>query len=372
MRAELLPVPYVDMAAQHAPIKEELLRAIAQVIDKGQFILGDEVAEFEKKFAAVCGVNYAVGVNSGTDALILALRALDIGPADEVITVPNSFVASTSCISLAGARPLFVDVTDDYTIDVSKIEAAITPRTKAILPVHLTGRPCNMDGLRDIASRRNLFIVEDCAQAVLAEYKGIPVGSFGTIGCFSMHPLKTLNACGDAGILTTNDPAVYEKLRIMRNLGLRTRDECVMWASNSRLDSIQAAILLVKLQYVSKWTERRRENARYYREQLANLKSVQLPSDTPHTRSVYHTFVIQCDRRDDLQPFLARHGVGSAIHYPIPVHLQPVGKELGYSKGDFPVTETQAKRILSLPVYPELERSHLDKVCETIRAFYSD
>ena len=264
-------IPYLNVVGQHVPLREDLLAAVARVLDHGQFILGAEVAEFEKAFARLCGTRYAVGVNSGTDALFMALSALGIGPGDEVITAPNSFVASTSCIRMAGATPVFVDVGEDYNIDVGGIEAAITPLTKAILPIHLTGRPARMDAIMEIAKKHGLVVVEDCAQAVLAEYREQRVGSFGAIGCFSLHPLKTLNACGDAGVLTTNDEALYHQLAIRRNIGLRTRDDCVMWSGNSRLDTLQAAILLVKLRYVEEWTRKRRRTLSATRSACAGL-----------------------------------------------------------------------------------------------------
>ncbi len=364
-------IPYVNIAEQHKAIVGELLGAIEDVLKGGQFILGEPVTEFEQRFAEICGVCYAVGVSSGTDALVLALRAVGVGSEDEVITVPNSFVSSTTCIRLVGARPVFVDVGADYNIDPAKIAAAVTARTKAILPVHLTGRPCEMDLIMELAREKGLYVIEDCAQAVTAEYHGQRIGSFGTIGCFSLHPLKTLNACGDGGMLTTKDPELYERLRIMRNIGLRTRDDPVMWSYNSRLDTIQAAILLVKLRYLDDWTERRRANARHYMALLSGIPQLQVPSDTPHVKSVYHTFVVQAEGRDELRKFLAERGIGSAIHYPAPIHLSTVGQQLGFQEGSFPVAEQQARRVLSLPVYQQLLLSQIERVCETIHDFYS-
>ena len=368
----ILHIPYVNVAAQHSIIKNELLDAVGKVIDGAHFILGDEVAEFEKCFADLCGVRFAIGVNSGTDALILALKAIGIGHGDEVITVPNSFVASASCIALLGARPVFVDVRDDYNIDPALIEKEITSRTKAILPVHLTGRPADMEPILEIAKHYNLHVVEDCAQAVTAEYKGKRVGGFGTIGCFSLHPLKTLNACGDGGVLTTNDDEIAEKIKIMRNLGLKSRENCIIWSGNSRLDTIQAAILLVKIKYLDKWTERRRANAQFYSDHLARLPQIQVPVNRAYERSVYHTYVIQADKRDELRSFLAGQEIGTSIHYPIPIHLQTAAKELNYGSGSFPIAENQAKRILSLPVYPELKTGELQQVVDAICAFYKE
>lgn len=363
-------IPYVNLAAQHRSIKAALLSAIARVIDHARFILGEEVDTFERRFAALCGVRFAVAVNSGTDALVMALRALGIGPGDEVITAPNSFVATAGCIALVGARPVFVDVRDDYNLDPAQFERAITPRTKAIMPVHLTGRPADMEPIMAAAARHGLAVVEDCAQAVTAEYRGRRVGSFGAIGCFSLHPLKTLNACGDGGVLTTNDERLYEQLVRLRNLGLRHRDECLEWSGHSRLDTVQAAILLVKLQYLDAWTEQRRAHAAWYQQALTGVEAVRAPMDRPGERAVYHTFVVQAEQRDALKRFLAGEGIETAVHYPVPIHLQPAAAGLGYGPGSFPVAERQAQRIVSLPIYPELEPEDREHIVDTIRRFY--
>ena len=367
-----LNIPYVDIGRQHRFIKDELLGAIAKVIDRGDFILGEEVGEFEQRFAALCGIRFAIGVSSGTDALILALRVLGIGHGDEVITTPNSFVASTSCITFVGAIPVFVDVGDDYNLDPKKLPKAITSRTKAIIPVHLTGRPANMEPIVDTAQEHNLHVIEDCAQAILAEYKGQLVGSIGNIGCFSLHPLKTLSACGDGGMLTTNDENIYEQLKVLRNIGLKTRDDCVIWSGNSRLDTLQAAILLVKMKYLDEWTKKRRTNAKLYQQELADVPNIIIPVDKPYEKAVYHTFVIQAERRDELKQYLVDHGIGTSIHYPIPIHLQKAASKLGYSPGDFPITERQAKCILSLPIYPELSQAEIKYVAQTMKKFYMD
>ena len=365
-----MKIPYVNLAAQHAPIKAEILKAIEGVLDGGQFILGDVVAEFEAAFAKLVGTKHAIAVNSGTDALILALRALKIGPGDEVITAPNSFVASASSIALVGARPVFVDVRPDMNIDATKLEAAITRRTRAIMPVHLTGHACDMEPILEVASHHKLSIVEDAAQAILAEYRGKRVGSFGNMGCFSLHPLKTLNAIGDGGVVTTNDDELATHVKLTRNLGLKTREQCVDWSSNSRLDSIQAAVLLVKLKYVEEWTVRRIANAQLYRKLLAGVTEVSMPQDRRDERNVYHTFVVQVPLREKLRAHLDMNGIGTSIHYPIPIHLQDVAKELGYKRGDFPVAEKQAERILSLPVYPELRTEDIEAVARAIAQFY--
>ncbi len=363
-------IPYVNIAGQHRSLRDEILPAVERVLARGDFIFGKEVGEFEQRFAELCGVRYAVSVNSGTDALVLGLRALGIGAGNEVITAPNSFIASASCIALLGARPVFVDVREDYNLDPQQIQAAITPKTKAILPVHLTGRPADMDPIERVARKHGLIVIEDSAQAVLAEYKGRRVGSMGTIGCFSLHPLKTFSACGDGGVVTTNNEELDESLKLLRNHGFRTRDDCILWGVNSRLDTLQAAILLVKMKYLVGWTEKRRNNVRYYQKALSGVPGIAVPVDQAYERAVYHTFVLQANRRDELRQYLADHGVGTAVHYPVPIHLQKAAAELGYIRGSFPVAERQAERILSLPVYPELGESQLKHVTRTIRKFY--
>jgi dTDP-4-amino-4,6-dideoxygalactose transaminase len=364
-------IPFVNVAAQHAAIKAELLEAMGRVIDSGMYVLGGEVDELERQFAETCGVTYAVGVNSGTDALIFALRALGIGPGDEVITAANSFIASAGCAAMVGARPVLADVGTDYNLDPESFERAITPRTKAVIPVHLTGRPAKMGEIMKIAAAHGIHVVEDAAQAVSAEYGGRKVGSMGVVGCFSLHPLKTLSAIGDGGILTTNDQAIYDEVRIFRNLGLKTRDDAVVWAGNSRLDTIQAAALLVKLKYLEDWTEKRRAIARRYRELLADLPQVRTPTEEPHERAVYQVFKILADDRDRLQQYLKERGVGSAVHYAIPMHLQTVAAELDYAPGSFPVAERQAEQILSIPIYHTLQAEEVEYVAQAIRDFYA-
>lgn len=363
-------IPFVDLVASHSAIKADILAAISRVIDSGMFVLGQEVDAAEQAFAELCGTRYAVGVNSGTDALVLALRALGVGPGDEVITAANSFVASAGCAALLGARPVLADVGPDYNLDPACVERAITPRTRAIIPVHLGGRPARMDEITRIAREHGLYVVEDAAQAVCAEYRGERVGSLGTIGCFSLHPLKTLSVIGDGGMVTTNDKAVYDEIRTLRNLGLRTRDDAVEWSGNSRLDTLHAATLLVKMQHIDTWTEQRRQLAQRYRQLLADLPEVQTPDEAPHERAVYQVFKIMADDRDALQAHLAEQGIGSAVHYAKPIHRQSVGVRLGYRAGDFPVTEYQARRILSLPVYHTLEATDIDYIVDAIRAFY--
>lgn len=370
MQQCILKVPYVDLAAQNALIKGELLSAVGNVLDSGQLIMGKEVKEFERSFADLCGVKFALGVNSGTDALILAFRALEIGAGDEVITVANSFVTTASSIACVGAKPVFIDVKDDYTMNPALLEKAITEKTKAILPVHLTGRPVDMEAICTIADKHDLYVIEDAAQAVCAEQNEKKVGSFGDIGCFSLHPLKNLNACGDGGMLTTNNEKLFKKLVLFADNGIYERNYCKVWSSNSRLDTIQAAMLLVKMKYLSCWIEARQENAKIYREILNNISQVQCPVDNLHEKATYHTFVIQADDRDQLKDYLAEQGIETVIHYPIPIHFQEAAKDLGYKEGSLPVTERQSKRILSLPVYPELGAENLKYITDNIQEFY--
>jgi len=361
-------VPFLDLPAQHHSIKEEIMAAVEGVLAHGNFIQGKELADFEEEFAAYCGTRFAIGVANGTDALVLALKAVGVGPGDEVITAPNSFLASASAVMMAGAKPTFVDVGDDYNLDASIMEQAITRRTKVILPVHLTGRPADMRAILDIARRRGLAVIEDAAQAVGSIYRGQKVGSFGAAGCFSFHPLKNLNACGDGGMITTDDEAIYRFAMKARNHGLRSRDEWGFCSLNSRLDTLQAAILSVKLRHLEDWAQARRRNAAAYSRVLDGL--VQVPVEGPDERAVYQTYVVQCERRDELQRHLSERGVETKVHYPIPIHLQDATRALGYREGDFPRAEAQAKRIMSLPVHPWLSSVQLEHVIACIWSFY--
>jgi dTDP-4-amino-4,6-dideoxygalactose transaminase len=361
-------VPYINLKAQHALLKNELLAAIGNVLDTADFVLGEEVSRFESRISEYCGVKYALGVNSGTDALFLCLKAYGIGVGDEVITAPNSFLASASVIAATGARPVFVDIREDLNIDPYLIEAKVTCKTRAIIPVHLTGKPADMDPIVKIAQKHGLKVVEDAAQAIGAEYRGKKTGALGDAGCFSLHPLKTLNACGDGGFITTNDTEIYRTLVQLRNIGLKNRDESDSWGYNSRLDSIQAAILNVKFKYLDQWTEARHKNAAYYIENLQGV--VMVPQEQEQERSVYHTFVIRAERRNELQDHLLENGIESKIHYPIPIHLQGAAFSLGYKKGDFPVCEKVSGMILSLPVYQGLFEEDLMYVVAKIKEFY--
>src|SRR3989339_511338 len=363
-------IPYINLKEQHSLLKTEILDAVSNVLNNADFILGKEVKLFEERIAKYCGTRFAIGLNSGTDALFLSLKAYGIGVGDEVITAPNSFLASASVIVAVGARPVFVDIMEDLNINPELIKKNITKKTKAIIPVHLTGKPAEMDPIINLAQNYNLKIIEDAAQAIGAEYKGLKAGALGNAGCFSFHPLKTLNACGDGGAITTNDEQLYKKLIQLRNIGLKNRDESDIWGYNSRLDSIQAAILNVKFKYLDSWINSRRENAKDYNERLKGL--VIVPIEKIHEKAVYHTFVIQTDNRDKLQKFLLENGIETKIHYPIPIHLQKVSNLLGYKDGDFPVCEKTAKRILSLPIYQGIKQSDLIYIAEKIKAFHEN
>lgn len=362
-----MKVPYINLIDQHAAIKEELLQAVEEVLDSAHFILGKQVDEFEKAFAELCGVPYAVGVANGTDSLILSLKALGVGPGDDVITAANSFVASASAIALVGATPVLADVRQDLNIDPDDIKRKITSKTKGIIPVHLTGRPADMDPILQIAKDYNLVVVEDAAQAVGARYKGKSVGAFGNCGSFSLHPLKNLSAAGDAGIITTHDETLYNELKQARNLGLLNRDDCGFWSQNSRLDTIQAAMLLVKLKYLDQYTQKRRENAAYYRQHLSGIVTVPMESEFEY--NVYHTFVCLCENRDELRRYLADKGVDTKIHYPLPIHQQTAGKTLVTTGVER--TNNYSKEMISLPIYPELTQDQLALVVESIKAFYA-
>lgn len=364
-----MKVPYINIGIQYKDIKEEVLTSIGKLLDSGMFILGEEVSTFEKNFATYCDAKYAISVNSGTDAIILALKSYCIGKGHEVIVPPNSFLASASAVALAGATPVFADVNNDFTLDVKEVEKKITPNTKAIMPVHLTGRPADLDELTALAKKHNLIILEDAAQAVGAKYNGNKIGSIGEVTCFSLHPLKNLSAGGDGGMIVTNNEDVYNYCLTARNHGLINRDECAYWSMNSRLDAMQAALLNVKLPHSDTSNNRRREIAHRYQDALKEF--VQVPLDDEKYHSVYHTFIIQTDKRNELQEYLERHDVGCKVHYPIPIHLQKAAAYLGYKKGDFPVTEKQSEQILSLPIFPELTNEQVETVITTIKNFFN-
>jgi dTDP-4-amino-4,6-dideoxygalactose transaminase len=362
-------VPYVNMAAQWAEERQALLPIIERVLAEGHWVGGAEIDAFEAAAAGLCGVAHAVALNSGTDALALGMAALGIGPGDEVITPPNSFIASTAAIVQLGAHPVFVDVRDDQNIDAERIAAAITPKTKAIMPVHLTGRVADMAPIMEVAERHGLRVVEDAAQSIGSRYDGRMSGSFGQLGCFSTHPLKNLNACGDGGFLTTDDEEIAASVRALRNHGLVTRETVARFGQVSRMDSLQAAILHFRAGRLDDTIERRRANAVLYRERL-DPERVFMAEDREREFNTYHTFVIQVDRRDELQAFLQAHGVGTAIHYPVPIHLQPASADLGYRAGDFPVAERQAGRILTLPINQTLSPDDIIYVADRVNEFF--
>ena len=364
------PIKIWDLESQFEEEKDELLPAVTAVLKRGEFIGGDAIAALEAGRAKRMGVAHAVALNSGTDALYLALRVLDIGPGDEVITPPNSFVASTATIVQAGAKPVFVDVREDQNIDPTKIEAAITPKTYALMVVHMTVRIAAMNEINGIAKRHGLKVIEDAAQSCGSTYHGKVSGSLGDIGCFSAHPLKNMNACGDAGYMTLNDAGMAARAKLLRNHGLVDRNTVQEWGVNSRLDTLQAAVLNIRLKNLDSVIERKRANVALYRSLLSE-KHVFIPPCQNYEFNTFVLFVIQVDRRDELQKFLTSRGIGTAIHYPIPIHLQPAAKELGHKRGDFPMVERQADRILSIPVHPYMSEDEVRTVAATINEFYA-
>lgn len=363
-----MQVPYLALRRHFA--QAALAERVCQHLTDTDFILGDSVSLFEQEFAGRCQVADAIGVNSGHDALFLALKALAIGPRDEVITAPNSFIASAGAIVATGARPVFADVGPDYNLDPDAVAAAITPRTRALLPVHLTGTPADLPALSALAERHGLHLVEDAAQAVGARLQGRPVGAFGTAGCFSLHPLKNLPVAGDGGVITTSRPELAERLRRLRNHGLRNRNEIAHFGYNSRLDSIQATVARFGLARLAEITAARRRHAARYDRLLAGIDGVTLPPRRADAEPVFHTYVIQVEAREALIGFLAEHGVETKIHYPIPIHLQPPCQAMGHRPGDFPVCEAQARRILSLPVNEHLADAQIAYVAELVQRFY--
>ena len=364
-------VPFVDLAAQYSTIADEINETTSRIIQKADFILGREVRLFEEEFAAFSEARYAVGVDSGTSALELALRAYDIGPGDEVITAANSFIASALAISHAGATPVLVDVDPfTHTIDVTGIERAITSRTKAILPVHLYGHPAHMDPIRQLAEQHGLIVIEDACQAHGARYKGRRAGSLGHAAAFSFYPGKNLGAYGDGGMVVTNDADIRKRLEMLRNYGQEEKYHHLTQGFNRRLDTLQAAVLRVKLKYLEKWNAARRWQAELYHRLLAGTELV-LPSEAVGAQSVWHLYVIRTEHRDKLKEYLASRGIAAGIHYPVPIHLQPAYKNLGYKRGSFPVTEQYAQRILSLPMYAELTPELIEYVSKTILTFLS-
>jgi dTDP-4-amino-4,6-dideoxygalactose transaminase len=360
-------IPFVDLKAQYHSIKPEIDTAIARVLESGEFASGSEVVAFEKEFAAYCQANYAVAVNSGTSALHLALLAAGVGPGDEVITVPFTFVATVAAILYTGARPVFVDIEPrSFTMDVNQIESAITPRTKAILPVHLYGQPADMEPILEIAGRFALRVIEDAAQAHGAEYKNRRVGAIGDIGCFSFYPGKNLGAYGEGGIVVTKHSEHAEKAKLLRDWGQKEKYQHVLKGYNYRMDNLQGSILKVKLRHLDTWTEARRANANVYNDLLSKTELI-TPGEMPYSRHVYHLYVVRSIRRNALQQDMSREGIQTGIHYPIPVHLQPAYADLGYHTGDFPRSEQAAHEVLSLPMSPQLSGTKQERVATALR-----
>jgi dTDP-4-amino-4,6-dideoxygalactose transaminase len=362
-------VPFVNLKIQYQELRTEIDAAMQQVLDNTSYILGPAVAEFEAAYAEYCDVSQAIGVDSGYSAVELALRANGIGPGDEVITQANTFIATVLPALNAGAKPVLVEIDPHYfNLDPAKIEAAITPATKAIVPVHLYGHPADMDPILEIARRHNLVVIEDAAQAHGARYKGRKIGGLGHAAAFSFYPAKPLGAFGDGGAVTTNDPDVAEQVRLLRNLGMPVKYHHEIRGFNFRLDSLQAAVLTQKLTRLEAWNAQRQEVARLYDEKLAGLPLV-TPPVAPWADHVYHLYVIRVARRDALQEYLGQHGIGAALHYPIPLHQQEALKDLGYKTGDFPITERYASEILSLPMYSGMTEDDVEYVAQTIRQF---
>lgn len=368
-----MKISFVDLKRQYKSIKDEINAKINEVLESTQFILGENVKAFEEAFAKYCSAKYAVGVASGSDALTLSLKALGIGEEDEVITVPNTFIATVDAISRNNAKSVFVDIDPEtYNIDVNKIEEKITDKTKAIIPVHLYGQPADMDPILKIAKEYGLKVIEDACQAHGAEYNGKKVGSLGDVGCFSFYPGKNLGAYGDGGIIVTNNFEIAEKVKMLRNYGQKIKYYHDFVGYNSRLDELQAAILRVKLKYLDEWNELRRLHAEQYNRCLDGLSGIRLPLSKKEVKHVYHLYVIRCENRDTLQKKLLSKEIFTGIHYPVPIHLQHAYTKLGYRIGDFPVTEEYAKKILSLPMFPELTDKEIIYICKMIKKFKDD
>lgn len=362
-------IPLADLVAQYRVIQPEIDAAIHEVLERGQFILGENVAAFEEEFASYSGTQFGVGVNSGTSALHLALLAAGIGPGDEVITVPFTFAATVAAICYTGAQPVLVDIEPrSFNIDTKRIEGAVTPRTKAIVPVHLYGQPADMDAILALATKYNLQIIEDACQAHGAVYKGKRAGSLGVMSCFSFYPGKNLGAYGEGGIVLTNSPEYAKTLRVLRDHGQDRKNHHALRGYNARLETLQAAVLRVKLRHLEAWTESRRRKACLY-DGLLKDSGVETPIEIAGSRHVFHVYAVRSPLRDELQAHLLARGIQTGIHYPIPVHLQQGFRDLGYKEGDFPVAEACARSVLSLPIYPEMTDAQVEEVADAVRAF---
>ncbi len=376
-----MKIPLLELLREYNQLRGEIDSAIKSVLEKGTFILGENVAKFEEEASAYCGAKYAVGVANGTDAIELAIKALDIREGDEVITTPFTFIATTEAICLNGAKPVLVDIEPEtFNIDATRIEKAITPKTKAIIPVHLFGQACDMDAIIDIAKKRDIKVIEDCAQAIGAEFNSKRVGGFGDFGCFSFFPSKNLGCFGDGGMVTTNDKALADKIKMLRVHGQADRYRHEIEGRNSRLDELQAAILRVKLRHLDAWNDSRRDNARLYNKLFENLNrtgKLTIPVEKKDRKHVYNIYSIKVkDRvlseakgRDKLRESLTAKGVATAVYYPIPLHLQAVYESLGWRKGDFPESEKACEEVLALPVFPELKEDEIKYVAECVSDF---
>jgi dTDP-4-amino-4,6-dideoxygalactose transaminase len=365
-------IPLVDLGRQYAAIGSELEAAILEVLRTTRFVAGPRVAAFEQEFASLHDTSHGVAVNSGTAALHVALWALGVGPGDEIILPVNTYIATAEAVTLCGATPVFADHNDYFNIDASQIESLITDRTKAVIAVHLYGQPACMERIISICEKRDLILLEDCAQSHLAEYKGQKTGSFGVAGCFSFYPGKNLGACGEAGAVVTGDKALAATMQQIKQHGVSdNKYHHHMAGHNYRMEELQAAALRVKLNYIDQWTDLRRQHADTYREMLAGVGDVLLPESMPNVKHVYHLFVIRTEQRDGLLEHLRANGIGADLHYPTPLHLQPAYASLGYKAGAFPTAERSAKRILSLPMFPELQNDEIARICDTVRSFYA-
>jgi len=360
-------IPLVDLKAQYLTIKSDVAAAVGRVLDTGQFVLGPEVEAFEQEFAAYQGAAQGIAVNTGTSALHLALMAAGVGPGDEVITVPFTFVATVAAIGYVGARAVYVDIDPKtFTMDVNQIEGAITPRTKAIVPVHLYGQPADMDPIIEIANRHGLKVIEDGCQAHGAAYKGRPVGALGDLGCFSFYPGKNLGAYGEGGMVVTNNAAMAKQIRMLRDWGSEKKYHHVLKGFNYRMEGMQGSILRVKLRHLEKWTEARRAHAAEYRRVLAD-SGIEIPVEAPYARHVYHVYAIRTKDRVTMQRMLQSNGIGTGIHYPIPVHLQPAYADPAYRQGDFPHSEQAANEVLSLPMFAELSFTNVEMIGAAVK-----
>ena len=370
MAAKSMRVKFSYLDRQFAEI-DSYLGDIKTLVKTGDFTLGAPLVEFERRFADLCKMPFAIGVASGTDALMLSLEILGIGPGDDVITTPMTFIATVGAIAMTGARPVFVDSEDGFVIDPTKIEAAITPRTKAILPVHYTGNVADMPAIMDIARRHNLIVVEDACQAIAASLDGKPVGSWAETASYSLHPLKNLNIWGDGGLIVTRSAELAEKLRLYRNHGLMNRDEVAMFGHNSRLDTLQAVIGNRLIDQVDWITSHRIANAKRYDEAFFSMREfISVPKRRPGVKHVYHLYMIRVKRRDALLEHLNKNGIEAKVHYPVPVHLQKAGRQLGYKEGDFPVCERDCQEIITLPVHQHLTADEIEYAIEKVRVFY--